>query len=164
MATDRLLTRCAAKKAARARLETVLRDFPKSTSTQSQARLRLTLLLCLYIVTCCLSLVFVADLDVGRTLARDQRKTDSFAGARRLVLGRDHVGIAPLFYTETSVGLLFASEIKSLLKHAATPRRVDLTGLWQREVSITGAYAYGTERRPGLPGLPDRPGRPDGPV
>jgi threonine dehydrogenase-like Zn-dependent dehydrogenase len=24
---------------------------------------------------------------------------------------------------------------------------VDLTGLWQREVSITGAYAYGTERR-----------------
>jgi hypothetical protein len=23
--------------------------------------------------------------------------------------------------------------------------KVDLTGLWQREVSITGAYAYGTE-------------------
>jgi asparagine synthase (glutamine-hydrolysing) len=50
---------------------------------------------------------------------------------RRLVLGRDHVGIAPLFYAETSAGLLFASEIKSLLKHAATPRRVDLTGLDQ---------------------------------
>ena len=50
---------------------------------------------------------------------------------RRLVLGRDHVGIAPLFYTATSAGLLFASEIKSLLKHAATPRRVDLTGLDQ---------------------------------
>jgi threonine dehydrogenase-like Zn-dependent dehydrogenase len=27
--------------------------------------------------------------------------------------------------------------------------RVDLTGLWQREVSITGAYAYGTEHLPG---------------
>ncbi len=26
---------------------------------------------------------------------------------------------------------------------------VDLTGLWQREVSISGAYAYGTERREG---------------
>jgi asparagine synthase (glutamine-hydrolysing) len=50
---------------------------------------------------------------------------------RRLVLGRDHVGIAPLFYVQTSAGLLFASEIKSLLKHAATPRRVDLTGLDQ---------------------------------
>jgi hypothetical protein len=46
-----------------------LRDFPKSTSTQSQARLRLTLLLCLYIVTCCLSLVFVADLYTGYELA-----------------------------------------------------------------------------------------------
>jgi asparagine synthase (glutamine-hydrolysing) len=50
---------------------------------------------------------------------------------RRLVLGRDHVGIAPVFYTQTSAGLLFASEIKSLLKHASTPRRVDLTGLDQ---------------------------------
>jgi threonine dehydrogenase-like Zn-dependent dehydrogenase len=27
--------------------------------------------------------------------------------------------------------------------------RVDLTGLWQREISITGAYAYGTERLTG---------------
>jgi asparagine synthase (glutamine-hydrolysing) len=53
------------------------------------------------------------------------------ARQRRLVLGRDHVGIAPLFYAHTSAGLLFASEIKSLLKHAATPRRVDLTGLDQ---------------------------------
>jgi asparagine synthase (glutamine-hydrolysing) len=50
---------------------------------------------------------------------------------RRLVLGRDHVGIAPLFYTQTRAGLLFASEIKSLLLHPATPRRVDLTGLDQ---------------------------------
>jgi threonine dehydrogenase-like Zn-dependent dehydrogenase len=28
---------------------------------------------------------------------------------------------------------------------------VDLTGLWQREVSVTGAYAYGTELRGGVP-------------
>ncbi|MDQ6948931.1 MAG: zinc-binding dehydrogenase, partial [Actinomycetota bacterium] len=27
--------------------------------------------------------------------------------------------------------------------------KVDLTGLWQREVSVTGAYAYGTEWLPG---------------
>ena len=46
-----------------------MRDFPKSTSTRSQARLRLTLLLCLYIFTCCLSLVFVADLYTGYELA-----------------------------------------------------------------------------------------------
>ncbi len=40
--------------------------------------------------------------------------------------------------------------------------KVDLTGLWQREVSVTGAYAYGTERLPhigpggSLPGEPRR--------
>jgi hypothetical protein len=38
-----------------------LKDFPNSASMQSQARLRLTLLLCLHIVTCCLSLIYVAD-------------------------------------------------------------------------------------------------------
>jgi threonine dehydrogenase-like Zn-dependent dehydrogenase len=27
--------------------------------------------------------------------------------------------------------------------------RVDLTGLWQREIQLVGAYAYGTEQRPG---------------
>ena len=34
--------------------------------------------------------------------------------------------------------------------------KVDLTGLWQREVSVTGAYAYGTERLSGEPPGQDR--------
>lgn len=50
---------------------------------------------------------------------------------RRLVLGRDHVGIAPLFLAETAEGLVFGSEIKALLRHPAVPRRVDPTGLDQ---------------------------------
>ena len=50
---------------------------------------------------------------------------------RRLVLGRDHAGIAPLFHAATRDGLLFASEIKALLRHPALRRRVDLTGLDQ---------------------------------
>ncbi|SMH47740.1 asparagine synthase (glutamine-hydrolyzing) [Azospirillum agricola] len=50
---------------------------------------------------------------------------------RRLVLGRDHVGIAPLFLADTAEGLVFGSEIKALLRHPAVPRRVDLTGLDQ---------------------------------
>ncbi|GAB6040752.1 asparagine synthase (glutamine-hydrolyzing) [Endothiovibrio diazotrophicus] len=50
---------------------------------------------------------------------------------RRLLLGRDPVGIAPLFYTEAAGGLLFASEIKALLSHPEVARRVDLTGLDQ---------------------------------
>jgi hypothetical protein len=32
------------------------------------------------------------------------------------------------------------------------PSRLDLTPLWQREVTLTGAYAYGTEHT--LPGAP----------
>ncbi len=49
----------------------------------------------------------------------------------RLLLGRDQVGIAPLFYTEADGQLLFASEIKALLAHPAVERRVDLHGLDQ---------------------------------
>jgi asparagine synthase (glutamine-hydrolysing) len=50
---------------------------------------------------------------------------------RRLVLGRDHVGIAPLFYAEIGGALLFASEIRALLCHPGLSRAVDLTALDQ---------------------------------
>lgn len=50
---------------------------------------------------------------------------------KQLVLARDHVGIAPLFYTQAGNLLLFGSEIKALLKHPAVKREVDLTGLDQ---------------------------------
>lgn len=51
---------------------------------------------------------------------------------RRLMLARDHVGIAPLFYTTEAGGaVVFGSEIKALLKHPGVSRRVDLTGLDQ---------------------------------
>ncbi len=48
-----------------------------------------------------------------------------------LLLARDHVGITPLFYTEAEGSLIFASEIKAILKHPAVRRAVDLTGLDQ---------------------------------
>jgi asparagine synthase (glutamine-hydrolysing) len=50
---------------------------------------------------------------------------------RQLILARDHVGIAPLFYTIAGRTLLFASEIKALLAHPAVDRAVNIAGLDQ---------------------------------
>ncbi|MBF0527358.1 MAG: asparagine synthase (glutamine-hydrolyzing), partial [Deltaproteobacteria bacterium] len=48
-----------------------------------------------------------------------------------LLLVRDQAGIAPLFYTVRDGSLIFASEIKAILKHPQVSRQVDLTGLDQ---------------------------------
>ncbi|WP_424217347.1 asparagine synthase (glutamine-hydrolyzing) (plasmid) [Streptomyces sp. BI20] len=53
------------------------------------------------------------------------------APAGRLLLARDHAGIVPLFYTVVDGLLLFASEVKALLRHPAVRPRVDLRGLDQ---------------------------------
>ncbi len=50
---------------------------------------------------------------------------------RRLMLARDHVGIAPLFYTVAQQRFMFGSEIKAILKDPSVERSVDLTGLDQ---------------------------------
>jgi asparagine synthase (glutamine-hydrolysing) len=50
---------------------------------------------------------------------------------RRLLLARDHFGIAPLYYAQFDGLLLFGSEIKAILEHPAARRAVDLTGLDQ---------------------------------
>ncbi|MEP5728228.1 MAG: asparagine synthase (glutamine-hydrolyzing) [Sulfitobacter sp.] len=71
------------------------------------------------------------DLDLARNLngqfafaVYDKRRD-------RLVLGRDHTGIAPLFWTEVQGGILFGSEIKALLAHPDVERRLDPAGLDQ---------------------------------
>jgi asparagine synthase (glutamine-hydrolysing) len=51
--------------------------------------------------------------------------------SRRLLLARDHCGIAPLFYTITGGVLIFASEIKAILRHPLVERQLNLTGLDQ---------------------------------
>jgi asparagine synthase (glutamine-hydrolysing) len=50
---------------------------------------------------------------------------------QRLVLGRDRMGIRPLFYTNVGSTLVFGSEIKALLAHPAVPRELDPVGLGQ---------------------------------
>jgi asparagine synthase (glutamine-hydrolysing) len=49
--------------------------------------------------------------------------------ARRLVLGRDRIGIKPLYYACADRTLIFGSEVKSILEYPGVERRVDLHAL-----------------------------------
>ena len=48
--------------------------------------------------------------------------------ARRLFLARDRIGVKPLFYAEHRGGLLFASEIKTILSYPGFRAAIDVTG------------------------------------
>ncbi|OPZ92092.1 MAG: Asparagine synthetase (glutamine-hydrolyzing) 3 [Firmicutes bacterium ADurb.Bin419] len=49
----------------------------------------------------------------------------------RMLCARDHVGIAPFFYTVVDNMFIFGSEIKAILEHPLVKREVDLIGLDQ---------------------------------
>ncbi len=46
-----------------------------------------------------------------------------------VILGRDRMGLKPLFYTRTKDSFFFASEIKALFRSPEVERRIDPTGL-----------------------------------
>ncbi len=49
---------------------------------------------------------------------------------RRVMLGRDRLGIKPLYYHRQGKQLIFSNEIKAMLAWPGLQRRVDLTGLY----------------------------------
>jgi asparagine synthase (glutamine-hydrolysing) len=61
---------------------------------------------------------------------------------RLLLLARDHVGIKPLYYTNTGKAMLFASEIKSLLADPSVVRTINLRGI---DRFLTYNYLPGNE-------------------
>lgn len=48
---------------------------------------------------------------------------------KQLVLGRDHAGIAPMYFSRQQSGLVFGSEVKAILAHGSAQAAVDLVGL-----------------------------------
>jgi asparagine synthase (glutamine-hydrolysing) len=49
--------------------------------------------------------------------------------SKRLLLARDRIGIKPLYYCRTDNGMLFASEIKSILQDEEVPRTVSIQAI-----------------------------------
>jgi len=84
------------------------------------------------------------------------------AARPKLVLGRDRIGIKPLYYARTNGGLLFGSEAKALLASEQLPRRLRATALLDYLVQgySSGAQAAweGIERLPPAHTLSWEPG------
>ena len=50
---------------------------------------------------------------------------------KRLFLARDRMGVKPLFYTQQQGGIIFASELKTILTHPDVPAELDREGVAQ---------------------------------
>ncbi len=57
-----------------------------------------------------------------------------------MMLARDRLGIKPLFYTKTTSGLVFASEIKAIFKHSKVNKTVDMVAI---DAYLTLGYVPG---------------------
>ncbi|MFQ3543098.1 asparagine synthase (glutamine-hydrolyzing) [Halobacillus rhizosphaerae] len=62
--------------------------------------------------------------------------------SERLMLGRDHLGVKPLFFAKRGDKLIFGSEIKSLLAHPEVEAKLDKEGLSE-------VFGLGPMRTPG---------------
>lgn len=62
---------------------------------------------------------------------------------QKLFLGRDHLGVKPLFYAQRGNSIIFGSELKVLLAHPAIEPEVDKEGLAE-------VFSLGPMRTPGV--------------
>ncbi|MDR7276620.1 asparagine synthase (glutamine-hydrolyzing) [Catenuloplanes atrovinosus] len=81
---------------------------------------------------------------------------------QRLILGRDRIGVKPLYYRPTPHGLLFASEPKAILAHPTVTAEVDPDGLRELLTHFTSPgrtpYRDMYDVRPGQLIITDRTG------
>lgn len=71
---------------------------------------------------------------------------------KRLVLGRDRLGIKPLYYAETDAGIIFSSELKALMMHPECPSELnwfDVSELGLQRKERVSTYINGVEHLPG---------------
>lgn len=84
---------------------------------------------------CDTEVVLYAYILFGRNCAAMLNGIFAFAvhdvAAGEVYFARDRFGVKPLFYTFSGQALLFASEVKSLLKHPGIKPKVDKAGLWE---------------------------------
>ncbi|PMX98410.1 asparagine synthetase B, partial [Pseudomonas sp. MPR-R5A] len=61
---------------------------------------------------------------------------------QELFIGRDRLGVKPLFYKETADGIIFGSELKAILKHPQVKTELNREGLAE-------VFGLGPTRSPG---------------
>lgn len=96
---------------------------------------------------CDTEVVLKSFIHYGTDSFKEFNGTFSFAiwneNKKELVLCRDHFGIKPLYYTITDNTLIFASEIKSILKYPGFEIKIDKQGICEL-LGIGPAHTPGT--------------------
>lgn len=78
---------------------------------------------------------------------------------KQVYLSRDRMGVKPFFYTTLGNTLIFASEVKAILKHPQVKAKIDSEGIWQllylspMRPSNNGIFKNIQEISPGFHGI-----------